>query len=116
MEPSDPMAVQLATVRARFLALLDDRLDMIEYHRASIGRNDDDSAPLIGVRDIAHKIAGTAGTLGFGEMGGQAASVELAIMEEMKAGGAVKASGDLCARIDSFLETAAQVAIEAEQQ
>lgn len=116
MEPSDRMAVQLAPVRARFLALLDDRLDVIEYHRASIGKTEDDSPSMLGVRDIVHKISGTAGTLGFAQMGSQAAEVELAIMEEMTAGGAIKASADLCAQIDGFLETAAQVAIAAEEQ
>lgn len=116
MEPGDRMAIQLAPVRARFLTLLDDRLDMIEYHRASLGRTEDDRASMLGVRDIVHKISGTAGTLGFADMGSQAAKVELAIMDEMQAEGTVKASAGLCAQIDDFLETAAQVAIAAEEQ
>jgi len=111
MNAQDGIATQLSAIRTRFLTLLDDRLDMLEYYRANVGRTDDDQAPLMGIRDIAHKISGTAGTLGFMDLGNEAATVENAIIDELKQPGLVSASANLCARIDNFLETAAQVAI-----
>lgn len=111
MEAQAGIATQLQAIRVRFLTLLDDRLDMLEYYRANVGRTDDDQAPLIGIRDIAHKISGTAGTLGFQALGTDAARVENAIIDELKQPGLVSASAALCNKIDNFLEAAAQVAI-----
>lgn len=105
------ISTQLQAIRTRFLTLLDDRLDMLEYYRANVGRTDDDQAALIGIRDIAHKISGTAGTLGFAELGKEAANVENAIIGELTGPALVSASPALCNQIDDFLELAAQVAI-----
>ena len=74
-------------VRERFLVMLRDRADLIASHAIAAwesetleGVNDN----LAAVQGELHQIAGTAGTLGFGDLGGQACDCEMMIIAHLK--------------------------------
>ena len=77
------LSAGLAKVRARFLIELEKRRAVLNY---AYGRLDNDAARAEAIEEIcsiAHKIAGTAGTLGFGDLGAQAATTEDAIRQHL---------------------------------
>ena len=74
-------------VRERFLIMLKDRADLIAAHAIAAW----ESETLEGVNDNLaaaqgklHQIAGTAGTLGFGDLGGQARDCEMMIISHLQ--------------------------------
>jgi len=60
----DILQGQLETIRAKFISLLDDRLDELECLREQIDHEDQRQNALYHIQFIAHKIYGSAATLG----------------------------------------------------
>ena len=57
-------------IKLRFIGLLKEQTDQISKASVSIRQTPPNHSDLIVIRDIAHRIAGTAGTLGFSAQGG----------------------------------------------
>ncbi|MGR3271614.1 Hpt domain-containing protein [Thalassococcus profundi] len=63
-------------IKLRFIGLLKEQTDQISKASVSIRQTPPNHSDLIVIRDIAHRIAGTAGTLGFHTLGQQAGKTE----------------------------------------
>lgn len=100
---------QLKIIRERFISLLDERLDELETLRAQIDLDQNREEALKQIQFITHKIAGTAGTLGFAETGNMARCAEEAIIQNLSSGGVQPTFDDTISLIDAFLENAAAV-------
>ena len=103
---------QLKVVRARFINLLDDRLDELEVLREKIDLGENREEALKQIQFIIHKIGGTAGTLGFPETGKMAQCAEDAIIKNLSSGGLQPPLDDTIELIDKFLENAAGASSE----
>lgn len=73
----------IARIRERFLAMQNDRHDALEDYLTTINSGEDCHAALRGARDILHKIAGTAGSLGFAELGEAAVKAEAVVQDHI---------------------------------
>lgn len=72
--PDNPqLQAQLAAIEARFRQRLDDELDTLDDLCAQLH---DDPSALRSLRDRLHKLAGSAGTFGYGELGRVARQLE----------------------------------------
>ena len=74
----EEIAPALVGVQARFLALIVDRILMFEALKKDIETGRDPENALGMIAELAHKIAGVAGTLGYPHAGDLAARVEQA--------------------------------------
>jgi len=82
MNMSD-MNATLQPIRDRFLGLLQGRLEDIRINLERALEQPEDSAEALSIiESILHKIAGTAGTLGYTEMGEKARVVEDRIIQD----------------------------------
>lgn len=70
------LAISLANVRVRFLEMLDERLGQLTALQTDLHQPHMRAAALEAISAIAHKIAGTAGTLGFERLGLSAIATE----------------------------------------
>ena len=70
---------ELLRIRERFVEMHHDRHDRLEELLEATRRDVDAEAALLETRRILHKIAGTAGTLGFAALGTSAREVEYLI-------------------------------------
>lgn len=75
-QSSDAIAAALAPVRARFCALIVQRLMVLESFRVDFNCGRYPHKALVGIIEIVHKIAGVAETLGFPAAGQLAATLE----------------------------------------
>ena len=94
----------LAPIRDRFLLLLSERQDSIQQN-LELAIESDDLADqyLAHIEATLHKIAGTAGTLGFGELGDCAKATETYITSQRTNG--VPQYQDIYLDIIAFLES-----------
>lgn len=106
---SDVLQDHLKAVRDRFINLLDERLDELEDMRERIDQGTQRAEAFEKIQFIAHKIAGTAGILGFEDLGSQARIAENAIIELGPKGLLETADVDTLKKIDVFIETAAEI-------
>ena len=80
------MSAGLSRVRVRFLEMLSGRLQRLDELHAAIRAGENLMASLTEAGEIAHKLAGTAGTLGFKSLGDIAIEVDVLSQESAKAG------------------------------
>ncbi|WP_425222224.1 diguanylate cyclase [Pseudomonas sp.] len=73
MADNPQLQAQLAAIEARFRQRLDDELDTLDDLCAQLH---DDPSALRSLRDRLHKLAGSAGTFGYGELGRVARQLE----------------------------------------
>ena len=107
------MQDHLKVVRERFTNLLDERLDELETALEHIDMGIRRSDAFEKIQFIAHKIAGTAGILGFESLGKQARVAENAIIQLAADGSMSTADPDTLKSIDTFIETAAEISSNA---
>ena len=106
---SDVLQDHLKAVRDRFTKLLDERLDELEDMRDRIELDANRAEAYENIQFIAHKIAGTAGILGYADLGSQAKTAENAIIELGTKNMLATAHRDTLQKIDIFIETAADI-------
>ncbi|MDF1726477.1 MAG: Hpt domain-containing protein [Sulfitobacter sp.] len=104
----------IARVRARFLDMLAPRQEKIAAHAVAAwdGQSHEDIAGnLVAAQSILHQIAGTAGSLGYAELGKKAQACERSIIdhlnsveEEMR-----ECPGNLIQAIDQFIQDCRQI-------
>jgi len=109
----DILQGQLDTIRVKFIALLDDRLDELEYLRELIDRDEQRQKALQQTQFIAHKIYGSAGTLGMTEIGQLAAKTEETIIQYLSGKGTGPTLQDTKRVIDAFLDNTAETSSSA---
>ena len=109
----DILQGQLDTIRVKFIALLDDRLDELEYLRELIDRDEQRQKALQQTQFIAHKIYGSAGTLGMTEIGQLAAKTEETIIQYLSGKGNGPTLQDTKRVIDAFLDNTAETSSSA---
>jgi hypothetical protein len=107
--PSSPELPDLDRVRLRFLGLLGVRASEIAHHALAAwdGESVDDiNTNLVSARGILHKIAGTAGTVGYRELGITAQHCEAQITAHLEGDYADLAvcPGEIIWFIDTFVE------------
>ncbi|WP_417770426.1 Hpt domain-containing protein [Stappia sp.] len=102
---------RLGSVRDRFVAILDERLDALEVLRDALEQEETRVSALEDIRFIVHKIAGTAGTLGFEHVGTLAARTETRIDECLEQCAGASHWDSAAADLDDFMEVASQVAL-----
>lgn len=106
---SDVLQDHLKVVRKRFMVLLEERLDELEDLREQIDSNIPPDEALKQIQFIAHKIAGTAGMLGFEKLGKLAAKAENTIIPHLARESVDPTITTTVAAIDAFIETAAEI-------
>lgn len=113
MNDSAQTALQsrLGSVRDRFVAILDERLDTLEVLRDALEQEETRVSALEDIRFIVHKIAGTAGTLGFEHVGALAARTEMRIDDCLEHCAEASQWNTAAADLDDFMEVASQVAL-----
>ncbi len=72
-------ATRLEAVKTRFVSVLDQRLDIMEFHSSAITSATEGRNALTAIQAQAHKIAGTAATFGFTQLGEAAQHADQAI-------------------------------------
>jgi two-component system OmpR family response regulator len=95
-KPFDPMTLaasvrayiqgpedRLGALRSVFLRRVQDDADALVKHRSGFKSGRAALATLIGIRDIAHGLAGAGGIFGFSEIGDAAAALEEAVVFEL---------------------------------
>lgn len=105
----NPLQDQLKVVRERFITLLEERRNELEVLRDQIDQQDNNVEALQQTQFIAHKIAGTAGTLGFPIFGQLAAKTENTIIQHLSGKGLSPTFDDTKQVIDRFLMSAAKI-------
>lgn len=83
MADNPQLQAQLAAIEARFRQRLDDELDTLDDLCAQLH---DDPSALRSLRDRLHKLAGSAGTFGYGELGSVARQLEQQAQAQLDAG------------------------------
>ena len=104
----------LDRIRDRFVDLLEDRKSSIAQHvlTAWDGETTDEiNGNLVSARNILHQIAGTAGTVGFHDLGTTAHQCEAQIIAHLEGPYADLAicPGEIIWRIDTFVEACATI-------
>lgn len=106
---SAAMSQTIASVRDRFVASLDEKILDFETLRQQLASPADRKPALKTIRYETHKIAGIAETIGFGDIGTRAASIEeMAEAELTGAAGGQDAHG-IEAALEAFLDRLEQV-------
>ena len=95
----------IAKVRGRFLDLLESRIDGIEDGMADILAIGATEATVRDIGAILHTIAGTARTVGFGDLGAQVSDLDLRIDQGLKTGTAHGTWTDIAPDLDAALDT-----------
>jgi CheY-like chemotaxis protein len=84
-----PAEDRLGALRGAFLRRVKEDADALMKHRSAFKNGRPPSATLIGMRDIAHGLAGAGGIFGFSEIGDAAAALEEAVIFERNGTGSV---------------------------
>jgi HPt (histidine-containing phosphotransfer) domain-containing protein len=103
---------RLDSVRRRFLSTLPPRIDRLSELRADL---DDPRMQAHSLRLACfevHKIAGTAGTLGYVDLGRLAAQIEAKVALHMRTAPELPPEPDLVVQFDEFLEEGRRVSGE----
>lgn len=79
LDASSAEQAALAPARKRFVDLIVQRILAFESFRQAVERGDNAQTALIEIANLAHKISGTAATLGFPKAGKLAGALEVAI-------------------------------------
>ena len=112
-----PALPGLERIRARFLDMLSDRQALIAQHtldawngKTSSEINDN----LAAAQAILHQIAGSAGSIAFGDLGTSARVCETEIIEHLQsANESAVCPGELVFHIDDFVRSCTEVIAEA---
>lgn len=113
MQAQDAFSAGLQKVRSRFLEQLPEQAAMIRDIWAQVQTAPDKPSPILpDIGRIAHRIAGTAATLGFPELGRLAATLEDAVNEAHDRPGGIAA---LTAPVTAMLQEMTRAA-ETENQ
>lgn len=97
-----PPASPLAAAQRLFCRLAAGRLDALEDARLRYADGRDISAALVEIGETAHKIAGTAATLGYAEIGDLAAEVERLVITGANGGTVMKALDPLMEALEGL--------------
>ncbi|MGB7242612.1 MAG: Hpt domain-containing protein [Sulfitobacter sp.] len=106
----------LGLVRQRFLKTLDTRLDHMEALLVSTDLPNDRKQALAELAREAHKIAGSAGTLGFANLGRLAARVENSIETHLEKSQINDVPDVLIDQIEEMLEEGVQQVLAGQQK
>jgi HPt (histidine-containing phosphotransfer) domain-containing protein len=106
---ANPIHEQLKVVRDRFLVLLAERHSKLQSLRKQLDEDDNNQDVLKQVQFIVHKIAGTAGTLGFPTLGELAANTETKILRCFSDGNTEQSIEETKETIDIFMKSAAEM-------
>jgi chemotaxis protein histidine kinase CheA len=94
---------QLAPIRAKFVATLDDRVLDIDRLSQNLVQNSEPMENILAdIRMSVHKIGGVAGTLGFLQIGELAAQCEKLVLEHPSDGESSKLPAQLNALMDEM--------------
>jgi HPt (histidine-containing phosphotransfer) domain-containing protein len=99
MTETDTFQAGLLRIRHRFLQSLDPHADEIFRLSEALGKPETDRATCAEIRAIAHKLHGTAKTVGFDEIGSKAATLENCVHQALSATAVPEVSG-----VREFLE------------
>ncbi|MBT8412498.1 MAG: Hpt domain-containing protein [Octadecabacter sp.] len=84
----DSITDNLKPIRARFISVLTERQkEIVTCVESAMQTPEKATAELVTIESILHKIAGTAGTLGFSDLGDRARAIENLILTVRKTGG-----------------------------
>lgn len=100
---------RLRAVRIRFIEVLDERRSELEYLRFQLDQPEERDNTLKETQFIAHKIAGTASTLGYPELGQQAMDTENTIIQHLTKETFSPTFNDTKQVIDGLLMTASRI-------
>lgn len=115
MSFSDAQLSALARIRVRFLEKLADREIRLREAicvASESGPRNDQIAALKECKAILHQLAGSAGTVGFHQLGSSALSCEEEIRQHLDAN--TPSSGQVCDKLSGFLEDLAAMPERAE--
>lgn len=87
-----------------FVNLTTDRILRIEALTVAINKGEDPAPALTEIAQIAHKIAGVAGTLGYPQIGDMARSVEQRLKADLAAGAPLRNWDSLAPEIETLLD------------
>ena len=100
----------LGRIRLRFLSVLDERLDTMEAHYDALAKHEQRDDALAVIQTEAHKIAGTARTVGYEELGSLALDLDQSISAYARSTTRDDALiSSLVAKIDVLIEAGADV-------
>ncbi|WP_050523583.1 Hpt domain-containing protein [Pseudorhodobacter wandonensis] len=85
MTELDTFQAGLMRIRQRFLQSLDTHSDGISRLSKALGKPDTDQETCAEIRTIAHRLHGTAKTVGFDEIGTKAANLEICVSQALSA-------------------------------
>lgn len=103
---------RLDSVRRRFLTTLPPRIDRLAELRADLDDPRLQSHSLSQACFEVHKIAGTAGTLGYADLGRLAAQIEAKVSLHMRTAPELPPAPDLVLQFDEFLAEGRRVSGE----
>ncbi len=106
-ESNGEMSVGLARVRARFVDEMTSRLDHLIKLRSQMDDALSFDEASVEIGQIGHKIAGTAATLGFPELGAEAAKADDIVMSYSKSG--EPSQNDVRESVDRLVEIVKEV-------
>ncbi|OZB19868.1 MAG: hypothetical protein B7X55_02210 [Rhodobacterales bacterium 34-62-10] len=87
-----------------FINLTTDRILRIEVLTQAIHKGEDAASALIEIAQIAHKIAGVAGTLGYPEIGDNARALEQKLKADIAAGDPLRHWTTIAPEIETLLD------------
>lgn len=93
MTEPDIFQAGLLRIRQRFLLSLDSHADEIFRLSEALGKPKTDPATCAEIKSIAHKLHGTAKTVGFDEIGTKAAKLENCVHQALSATAVPEVSG-----------------------
>lgn len=99
-----PPVTRLGEMRQEFLQRVDDDLIAMARHWSAMGDRTDVSSSLVGIRSIAHKLAGAGGIFGFDEISEAAATLEEAVIHGCDGSGSVSEIGAALDRVMACAE------------
>ncbi len=109
LSSADILQKQMETMRHRFITVLDEHLDKLDIYREQIKEDAKSEDAFAQVQFIAHKVAGTASTLGFIEIGRDASRAENKTIEYVKSGFNSDTLDSTLEIIDEFIEQASNL-------
>lgn len=87
-----------------FINLTTDRIFRIEVLTQAVHKGDDAAPALTEIAQIAHKIAGVAGTLGYPEIGDSARAVEVKLKADVASGEPLRNWESIAPEIETLLD------------
>ena len=106
---ASPLQDQLKVIRDRFIVLLADRRYELQDLRKHLENSEPNEDIYKQIQFIVHKIAGTAGTLGFPEFGQLALNTETIIVNHLSKQDASDTDEGAKEAIDIFIKSASEI-------